>query len=107
MPTTATEICFHHPCGGILGELVVTVLLAFYKMFTIELALFFKKTSSNPIATERGINKWYNFIFNPCYMYIRFLGIKVWNEIDDETKSLKPPKFKPKVKNYLLDQYIY
>ena len=39
-------------------------------------------------------------------MYIRFLGIKVWNEIDDETKSLKPPKFKIKVKNYLLDQYI-
>ena len=37
---------------------------------------------------------------------IRFSGVKVWNEIDDERKSLKPPKFKTKVKNYLLDQYI-
>ena len=35
---------------------------------------------------------------------IRFSGVKVWNEIDDKT-SLKFPKFKTKVKNYLLDQY--
>ena len=36
---------------------------------------------------------------------IRFSGAKVWNEIDDETKNLKPLKFKSVVKKYLLHKY--
>ena len=30
---------------------------------------------------------------------------EVWNEIDDETKNLKPSKFTSEVKKYLLNKY--
>jgi hypothetical protein len=36
---------------------------------------------------------------------IRFSGVKVWNEIDDEIKKLKPSKFKAEVKKFLLQKY--
>lgn len=36
---------------------------------------------------------------------IRYSGVKVWNEIDDETKKLKPACFKKKLKKYLLEKY--
>jgi hypothetical protein len=32
--------------------------------------------------------------------------VKVWNEIDDETKKLKPACFKKKLKKYLLEKYL-
>ena len=38
---------------------------------------------------------------------IRYSGVKVWNEIDDETKKLKPAYFsKKKLKKYLLEKYL-
>ena len=36
---------------------------------------------------------------------IRYSGTKVWNDIDDETKKLKPSHFKKKFKKNLLLQY--
>ena len=36
---------------------------------------------------------------------ICFSGVKVWNEIDDEIKKLKPSKFKAEVKKFLLQKY--
>ena len=37
---------------------------------------------------------------------IRFSGVRVWNEIDDETKNLDPSKVKnSEVKKYLLHKY--
>jgi hypothetical protein len=36
---------------------------------------------------------------------IRFSSVKVWNEIDDEIKKLKPSKFKAEVKKFLLQKY--
>ena len=36
---------------------------------------------------------------------IRNSGVKVWNEIDEETKKLKPARFKKKLKQSLLDKY--
>ena len=36
---------------------------------------------------------------------IRYSGTKVWNDIDDETKKLKPSHFKKKLKKNLLLQY--
>lgn len=35
---------------------------------------------------------------------IRYSGVKVWNEIDDETTKLKQPKFKIKIKNHSVEQ---
>ena len=37
---------------------------------------------------------------------IRFSGAKVWNDIDDEIKKLKLSKFKKRMKNVLLSNYI-
>ena len=37
---------------------------------------------------------------------IRYSGVKVLNEIDDETKKLKPACFKKKLKKYLLEKYL-
>ena len=37
---------------------------------------------------------------------IRYPGVKVWNEIDDETKKLKPAYFRKKLKKYLLEKYL-
>jgi hypothetical protein len=37
---------------------------------------------------------------------IRYSGVKVWNEIDDETKKLKPACFIKKLKKYLLEKYL-
>ena len=36
---------------------------------------------------------------------IRYSGVKVWNEIDEETKKLRPSNFKNKVKTHLLEKY--
>jgi hypothetical protein len=36
---------------------------------------------------------------------IRFSGVKVWNEIDDEIKKLKPSKFIAEVKKFLPQKY--
>ncbi len=37
---------------------------------------------------------------------IRYSGVKLWNEIDDEIKKLKPGCFKKKLQKYLLEKYL-
>ena len=94
--------------------------LVFYAMFMYDfytgnlpetfnnffLAVNQKHNYNTRLASRSSYSLYYKIRTNYGKFNIRFSGVKVWNEIDDETKSLKPPKFKIKVKNYLLDQYI-